>query len=53
MKLNGQIFGSSRKVRERNRKKSNESEEEMIVSVTIGQAFGDFDFVVEALKPSC
>ena len=42
--------GSSRKVRERNRKKPDKSEEEVIIPIAISEAFGNFDFVVKALK---
>ena len=48
----GKYYGSSRKVRERNRKKPNKSEEEMIVSIPISKSFGDFNLVVKALKLS-
>ena len=45
-------IGSSRKVRDRDGKKPNKSEEEMIVSIPISKSFGDFNLVVKALKLS-
>ena len=51
--INGQkIKGSSRKVRERNRKKPDKSEEEAIIPIPISETFGDFNLVVKALKLS-
>ena len=44
------IFGSSRKVRERDGEKPDKSEEEVIIPIPISETFGNFDFVVKALK---
>ena len=47
------FLGSSRKVRERDRKESDERKEEMVITVAISQALGNFNLVVEALKSTC
>ena len=44
------FLGSSRKVRERNRKKPDKSEEEVIIPIPISEALGNFGLVVKALK---
>ena len=44
------FFGSSRKVRERDRKKPDEGKEEMVISVPISQALSDFNLVVIPLE---
>ena len=47
------IGGSSRKVRETNRKEPDEREEEMVIAVPISEAFGNLDFVVEPFEFTC
>ena len=46
----GIFSGSSRKVREWDRKKPNESEEEMMIPIPISETFGNFDLVVKTFK---
>ena len=47
------FLGSSRKVRERDRKESDERKEEMVVTIPISQTLGDLDLVVKAFELSC
>ena len=48
--IEGEKKGSSRKVRERDGEKPDKSEEEVIIPIPISETFGNFDFVVNALK---